>query len=39
MGSILNINIKIWLFQKVVKSHMKIVKFEVKNFEHLRYEF
>ena len=29
------INIKIWLFQKVEKSHNKIVKFEVENFKHL----
>ena len=28
-------NIKIWLFQKVEKSHIKIVKFEVENFEHV----
>ena len=30
-GSILYINIKIWLFQKVGKSQIKIVKFEVEN--------
>ena len=28
--------IKFWLFQKVEKSHIKIVKFKVENFEHLR---
>ena len=30
-GSILKINIKLWLFQKVEKSHIKIAKFEVEN--------
>ena len=28
-------NIKFWLLQKVEKSHNKIAKFEVENFEHL----
>ena len=39
MGSSLEINIKIWFFQKVEKSHYKIVKFEIKNFEHLHLKF
>ena len=34
-GSFLSINIKICFFQKVEKSHCKIVKLEVENFEHL----
>ena len=36
MGAILTKNIKKWLFQKAEKSHNKIVKFDVENFEHLR---